>query len=113
MSPPRWNHAGRLRTRSRLWRSGSSFRSDGQRPPLERRQHLHADLCARYTDEAKDREDFDAAYAAEAAARVAALLGAPDAATLRAKAARLGAAIADREDRELFDGDFAAPPWDR
>jgi len=54
--------------------------------------------------------DFDQAYAAEGMARALAACGIDDeAATWRAKAAELGAAIADPEDRKIFDGDFAVP----
>lgn len=53
---------------------------------------------------------FDLAYAYEAVARAAAVAGEPYE-ELRARAAALGAEIADPEDREIFEGDLAAPPW--
>lgn len=53
---------------------------------------------------------FDLAYACEAVARAAAVAGEPYEG-LRARAAALGAEIADPEDREIFENDLAAPPW--
>ena len=50
------------------------------------------------------------AYAAEGMARALALAGrAEEAATWRTKAEDLGAAIADDEDRAIFEGDLAVP----
>jgi hypothetical protein len=54
--------------------------------------------------------DFDLAYAYEGMARALASLGA-DAEDWKSRAAEAGAAIADDEDRSIFQGDFAAEPW--
>jgi uncharacterized protein YndB with AHSA1/START domain len=72
-------------------------------------RHAEASLAA-CEDHPDDVADFDHAYAAEAMARALALAGEHgDAATWRTKAEDLGAAIADPQDREIFDGDLAAP----
>jgi hypothetical protein len=56
--------------------------------------------------------DFDRAYACEAAARAAAASGdLGEAYRLRDLARQAGDAIADAEDKAIFDGDLAAPPW--
>lgn len=56
--------------------------------------------------------DFDLAYAYEAVARAEAAAGEVAAATeWRRRAAEAGNAIANPEDKEIFDGDFAAGPW--
>lgn len=68
---------------------------------------------ARRSFEICEREGFggfDLAYAYEGLARAAAAAGEPYSA-LRERAAELGAAIGDPEDREIFEGDLAAPPW--
>jgi hypothetical protein len=55
---------------------------------------------------------FDRAYACEAMARATTLIG--DAAASRewrASAEDAAASIEDLEDREIFDADYAAPPW--
>jgi hypothetical protein len=72
-------------------------------------RHAEASLA---TCEANAAEvaDFDHAYAAEAMARALALAGrAEEAAAWRTKAEDLGAAIADAEDRAIFEGDLATP----
>lgn len=57
-------------------------------------------------------EDFDLAFAEEIAARAAALAGrAGETAAHAAEAARLGAGIADSEDRSVFFDQFLAGPW--
>lgn len=62
--------------------------------------------------EANDIGDFDLAYAHEGVARAAAAASDLDAARRhRAEAARVGAEIADPEDRSWFDKDLAAGPW--
>jgi hypothetical protein len=56
--------------------------------------------------------DFDRAYAYEAAARAAAASGDLDEARrLRVTAREAGDAIADDEDKAIFDGDLVAGPW--
>jgi uncharacterized protein YndB with AHSA1/START domain len=56
--------------------------------------------------------DFDRAYAYEAEARAAAAGGDLDEARrLRALARQAGDAIADAEDKAIFDGDLVAAPW--
>lgn len=55
-------------------------------------------------------EGFDRGYAHEARARALALLGRLEEATVERDAAR-GTSIDDPEDRAIFDGDLAAPPW--
>jgi len=56
--------------------------------------------------------DFDRAYAYEAVARAAAASGdLEEARRLRGMARDAGDAIAENEDRDIFDGDLDAPPW--
>ena len=55
--------------------------------------------------------DWDAAFSAEALARVASLSGAPDAAELKAAAVRAAEAIAGDEDRRICLERLAAEPW--
>ncbi len=69
----------------------------------------HADECATVVAEA-DLRDFDLGYAHEARARALALLGRDDEATVELAAAR-SVAIADPEDRAIFDADLASSPW--
>lgn len=63
--------------------------------------------------EAEGIGDFDLAYAYEAMGRAAAVSGDIDAATRwRSWAAAAAAAIADPEDRALFEADLAVGPWE-
>ena len=56
--------------------------------------------------------DFDLAYAYEAGARAAAAGGdVGEARRLRVLARQAGDAIADADDKAIFDGDLAAGPW--
>jgi uncharacterized protein YndB with AHSA1/START domain len=56
--------------------------------------------------------DFDLAYAYEAGARAAAASGdLGEARRLRQLARQAGDAIADADDKAIFAGDLAAPPW--
>lgn len=55
--------------------------------------------------------DWDAAFAAEALARVAARSGAGDAAGLKAEARRAAEAVANPEDRRICLERLAAEPW--
>lgn len=71
----------------------------------------HADRCSELVAEAPDdAADFDHAYAYEARARALACLGrATEAREVRSRAAAV--AIADPQDRAIFEGDLAGPPW--
>ncbi len=69
----------------------------------------HADRCMAVVLEA-GLEDFDRGYAHEARARALALLGRLDDAATELDAART-TTIDDPEDRAIFEGDLAAPPW--
>ena len=66
----------------------------------------HAHRCLRWCEE-NGIGDWDIAYAYEALARASVLAGEPPAAAWREKARAAGDAIADPEDREHFDEDFA------
>ncbi len=60
----------------------------------------------------EEMKDFDLAYAEEVIARVYALMGdATLAKEFHGKAILLGRAIADPEDRKIFESDLAAEPW--
>lgn len=69
----------------------------------------HAERCLTVAV-AAGLTDFDLAYAHEAKARALACLGRLDEAATELAAAR-SVEIADPEDRTIFDGDVAAPPW--
>lgn len=61
---------------------------------------------------AAEMEDFDRAFAFEAAARANAIAGNRDEALkYLALAEEAGAAIADEQDKEIFDGDFGGGDW--
>jgi hypothetical protein len=66
----------------------------------------HAHRCLRWCEE-NGIGDWDLAYAFEALARASVAAGEPAAAAWREKARAAGDAIADPEDREHFDEDFA------
>jgi len=66
----------------------------------------HARQCLDWCERA-GLGDWDLAYAYEALARAHALAGDAEAAEWKAKARASGDAIADPEDREHFDEDFA------
>ena len=66
----------------------------------------HARRCLAHCEEAGLR-DWDLAYAYEAMARASSLASTADADGWKAKARAAGDAIADPEDREHFDEDFA------
>jgi hypothetical protein len=55
--------------------------------------------------------DWDAAFAAEALARVASRSGAADAAELKGEAVRAAEAVAEDEDRRICLDRLAAEPW--
>ena len=55
--------------------------------------------------------DWDVAFCAEAAARVASRTGAADAVELKERALRLAEAVADEEDRRICLERLAAEPW--
>jgi hypothetical protein len=69
----------------------------------------HADECAAVVA-GTGLVDFDLAYAHEARARSLAALGRTVDAEAELAAAR-AVAIADDEDRAIFESDLAAPPW--
>lgn len=73
----------------------------------------HARRCRQLTEQHHDlMHDFDLAYAEEAMARALALAGDKDAGRRhKARACELRDAIADAEDKRIFDGDYAAGPW--
>jgi hypothetical protein len=69
----------------------------------------HAQRCREYCEQA-GIGDWDLAYAYEALARAHALAGHAEAAEWKSKARAAGDAIADPENREHFDEDFATLP---
>jgi hypothetical protein len=73
----------------------------------------HARRCLELCEEHRgDVEDWDFAFAEEAIARSLAASGAVEsAAQHRAKAAELGAAIQDQDDREVFLAELKRGPW--
>jgi hypothetical protein len=56
-------------------------------------------------------EDWDRAFAAEGAARIASRAGRSDAAQLKSKAQRLAAAVQNPEERRICEERLAAAPW--
>lgn len=67
---------------------------------------------ALYKTHAADLEDWDHAFALDAAARAYAVAGTrKSAAAYRSEARTAGDAIADPEDRAVFDAHFAVWPW--
>jgi hypothetical protein len=73
----------------------------------------HAIRCLVLTEEnADEMKDFDFAFARESLARAYASLGEDEEAReARDEAKRLGAAIADEEDRALFEEDLRGGEW--
>jgi hypothetical protein len=69
----------------------------------------HATRCLELCEQ-NGIADWDVAYAYEALARAHALAGDGEAAAWKAKARSAGDAIADPEDREHFDEDYATLP---
>ena len=69
----------------------------------------HADQCERIV-EAGGLEDFDRGYSHECRARALACLGRLEEAAVEWDLAR-ATAVADREDREIYEADLVAPPW--
>ena len=69
----------------------------------------HAQRCLEHCEEA-GIGDWDLAYAYEAVARAHALAGNAEAGEWKVKARSAGDAIADPEDREHFDEDYATLP---
>jgi uncharacterized protein YndB with AHSA1/START domain len=73
---------------------------------------VHARRCLALAGVEPGVADFDHAYAAEAMARSLACAGDLDqAAAWHSRATAAGAAIADDEDRKIFDDDLAPGPW--
>jgi hypothetical protein len=103
-----WSEIGGQRERVRADWLLSRVHAVAGRPEAAR---LHAQRSLAVC-EAEGFGDFDLAYAFEAMARAAAVGGDEQtAAQWRVKAEAAGAAIADPEDREIFESDLAAPPW--
>lgn len=72
----------------------------------------HAERCAELIAEHPAAfEDWDRAFAAEAAARVASRAGKPDAERWQAEARRLADAVANPEERRICVDRLAAAPW--
>jgi tetratricopeptide (TPR) repeat protein len=73
----------------------------------------HAKRCLELTEQyAGEVEDFDRAFAYEAVARANAIAGNHDEALKYvALAEEAGAAIADQQNKEIFDGDFDGGDW--
>ncbi|MBN1435240.1 tetratricopeptide repeat protein [Candidatus Fermentibacterales bacterium] len=73
----------------------------------------HARRCMELTERHPGKmQDFDLAFAYEGLARTSALAGdSEEAARLKAKARELGSRIADPEDRQIFEQDFASGQW--
>ena len=73
----------------------------------------HAQHCQELTERYKEHlSDFDFAYAHECMARAQALAGnQAEAQKYIEKADKVGAAIKDEEDREIFMGDFNSGEW--
>ena len=73
----------------------------------------HANRCLELTEQyADEMEDFDRAYATEAVARANAIAGNHDEARkYLALAEEAGAAIADEQNKQIFDGDFNGGDW--
>ncbi len=73
----------------------------------------HAERCMMLTERHRgEMKDFDLAYAHECLARAAALNGDRDRAARHKRQARdLGDRIADPEDKQIFDADFAGRDW--
>ncbi len=69
----------------------------------------HADECAAVVADA-GLQDFDLGYAHEARARALAALGRHEEAAAELSAAR-SVEVVEIEDRRIFEGDLAAPPW--
>lgn len=73
----------------------------------------HAKRCAEITEEHETTlKDFDLAYAVLGLARANTVLGNTDQASrLKQESRKLGDRIADREDKQIFDGDFDRGDW--
>jgi tetratricopeptide (TPR) repeat protein len=73
----------------------------------------HATRCLELTERrATEMEDFDRAYAYEAMARANAVAGNRDEALKYIELAeKAGEAIADAQNKEIFDGDFNGGQW--
>lgn len=73
---------------------------------------LHAQMCDFYTKQARDRRDFDEAYAIEALARAAALRGdVENGLRLKREAVALGKKIRDPQDQLTFEQLFFSTSW--
>lgn len=73
---------------------------------------LHAEACSRFTAQAEGIKDFGPAYASECMARAYALAGRTDLARPAfERAKKLGAVIANAEDKRIFEEDLKTEPW--
>jgi hypothetical protein len=73
---------------------------------------LHAQMCDFYTKQARDRKDYDEAYAMEALARASALRGdVENGLRLKREAVGLGRKIRDANDKLEFEKNFFSLPW--
>jgi hypothetical protein len=73
---------------------------------------LHAQLCDFHTKMAKDKRDFDEAFAIESLARAAALKGDLETASrLKSEAKVLGEKIRDPEEKKIFEQVFHDFTW--
>lgn len=105
-----WMHAGKAVHRQRgEWMVAKCY----MHRKLSAEALRHAARCLELTQShAAEMADFDTAFAYELMARVHALAGnKQDAAAFLAKAQAAGAAIKDKEDREVFESQFKAEPW--
>ena len=80
----------------------------GELETAARHAARYAELIAAHP---ADFTDWDAAFAAEALARVASRSGAANAAELKAEAVRAAEAVAENEDRRICLERLAAEPW--
>jgi hypothetical protein len=73
---------------------------------------LHAQMCDFYTKQARDRRDFDEAFAMESLARAAALKGdIENALRLKKEAKAIGLKIRDPQDKLNFETHFFSLSW--
>jgi hypothetical protein len=105
-----WLHAGRAVHEQRgLWLLARVYGVLGDETQALR----YAERCLALTEaQGGEMADFDLAYAQEGMARALALAGRrAKAKDYLAQARAAGEAIADAEDREIFQGDLVSEPW--
>ena len=104
-----WMHAGNVANHGRgEYLIASVAVAIGQLETAARHAARFAELIAAHS---AAFTDWDAAFCAEALARVAARSGAEDAAALKEEALRLAEAVAGEEDRRICLERLAAQPW--